>query len=83
MANTTRVSRGGRIVIPADLRRELGLEIGEEVFLTVRNGELRVSTRRARVRQAQAMVRRHVKRAPQRSLVDEFIAERREQAERE
>jgi AbrB family looped-hinge helix DNA binding protein len=30
----TKVNQGGRIVIPAEMRKHLGIEIGEEINLT-------------------------------------------------
>jgi AbrB family looped-hinge helix DNA binding protein len=78
---STKIAEGGRIVIPAQLRRELGLEIGDEVIVRVKDGELRVLTRAEAVKRAQEKVRHHVKRS--RSLVDELSAERRAEAKRE
>ena len=77
----TKIAEGGRLVIPAEHRRALGLEVGDEVIVRVENGELRILTRGEAVKRAQEKVRRHVK--PSRSLVDELSAERRAEAERE
>jgi AbrB family looped-hinge helix DNA binding protein len=71
----TRLSRGGRIVIPAEFRRAMGIEVGQEVVLRLEDGELRVSTLAGAIRRAQDLVRRHV--PPERSLVEELLAERR------
>ena len=68
-------------MIPAELRRELGLEIGDEVIVRLEGGELRILTRGEAVKRAQEKVRRHVKGS--RSLVDELSAERRAEAGRE
>lgn len=78
---STKIAGGGRLVIPAELRRELGLEIGDEVIVRVEDNELRILTRGEAVKRAQAKVRRHVKGS--RSLVDELSAERRAEAKRE
>ncbi|HEY0758641.1 MAG TPA: AbrB/MazE/SpoVT family DNA-binding domain-containing protein [Acidisarcina sp.] len=72
----TRLSAKGRIVIPAGFREALGLEIGDEVLLRMEGDELRISTLRGRIREAQTYVRQFVK--PGRRLSDELIAERRE-----
>jgi AbrB family looped-hinge helix DNA binding protein len=77
----TKIAEGGKLVIPAELRRELGLKIGEEVIVRVEDGELRILSRDEAVRRAQESVRRHLKGS--RSLVDELIAERRAEAERD
>ena len=71
----TRVAEGGRIVLPAEYRRALGVRIGDEVILHLENDEVRILTPQEAIRRAQALVRRSV---PQdRSLADELIAERR------
>jgi AbrB family looped-hinge helix DNA binding protein len=74
----TRLSKGGRIVIPAEMRRAMGIEVGQEVVLRLEDGELRVSTLAGAIRRAQDLVRRHV--PPERSLVEELLAERRREA---
>jgi len=78
---STKIAEGGRLVIPVELRRELGLEIGDEVIVRVEDNELRILTRSEAVKRAQEKVRRHVKGS--RSLVDELSAERRTEAKRE
>jgi AbrB family looped-hinge helix DNA binding protein len=42
----TKVDAGGRIVLPVEYRRALGLEAGDEVVLVLREGEVRVLTPR-------------------------------------
>lgn len=72
---TAHIDVSGRLVIPAAIRRSLGLAPGTSVTLRVAHGELRVVARSEAVRAAQARVRRYVK--PGRSLAGELIAERR------
>lgn len=78
--NITMVSLGknGRMVIPAPFRRALGIEAGDELVVTLDDGELRIATRDHAVTRAQDVVRRHV--AAGTSLVDELIEERRSEA---
>ena len=76
-----KVSQGGRVVIPAEFRRALGLEIGEDVLLRLEDGQLRIITRRRAIKEAQALVRQYIPEG--RSLVEELIAERRNEASRE
>ena len=76
-----RLNENGRIVIPAAFRKALGIKPGDEVILRVDDGELRISTLRSRLERARRDVRKYVK--PGVSLVDELIAERREEAKRE
>jgi AbrB family looped-hinge helix DNA binding protein len=74
----TRVTQGGRIVIPADMRRRLGIEIGEEVNIALDGESVRVLTQKESIKQAQALVRKFVPDGI--SLVDELIADRRREA---
>jgi AbrB family looped-hinge helix DNA binding protein len=76
-----RVNENGRVVIPAALRKALGINIGDEVVLRMEDDELRITTLKRRVERAQRLVRKHVKRGT--SLVDELIAERREASRNE
>jgi AbrB family looped-hinge helix DNA binding protein len=77
----TQITEGGRIVIPAEYRKALGLQVGDEVMLTLDDGELRILAIEASIRRAQEIVSRYVPEG--RSIVDEFIAERRAEAARE
>lgn len=78
-----KMSDGGRVVIPAEIRRSLGLKEGDTVLFELRDGEAVITTRRARIARAQAMFQAWCPREEGRSLVDEFIAERRREAEQE
>ena len=77
----TRVGEKGRIVIPASIREQLGVEVGDQVDLRVEDRELRISTLKARIERAQESVRKYI--APGRMLSDELSAERREVAKHE
>lgn len=74
------VSDGGRIVIPASVRKTLGLNPGDSLSLRVEDNELRILSQREAVRRAQQIVARRVARG--RSLVQELSDERRSEAER-
>jgi len=76
-----RVNENGRVVIPAEFRKALGINAGDEVVLRMEDDELRITTPKRRLERAQRLVRKHVK--PGASLVDELIAGRREAARRE
>ena len=76
-----RVNENGRVVIPAAFRKALGINAGDEVVLRMEDDELRITTLKCRIERAQRLVRKHVK--PGTSLVDELIAERREEAKNE
>ncbi|MDR3752793.1 MAG: AbrB/MazE/SpoVT family DNA-binding domain-containing protein [Terracidiphilus sp.] len=75
------VGEKGRIVIPAEIREAMGIRVGDSVEMRFEDYELRVSTRRARLRQAQERARRLIPSGV--SLADELLAERREEAARE
>jgi AbrB family looped-hinge helix DNA binding protein len=76
-----RVAAGGRIVIPADVRQDLGLQEGEELLLFRDGDGIRITTYRDAIRRAQELFARIKK--PGESVVDELISERRVEAERE
>jgi len=77
----TKMGQGGRIVIPSEFRRKLGLEAGDEIILHLDEEGLRLYTPAQAVARAQALVRRYVPEG--RSLSEELISERRAESERE
>ena len=76
-----RVTQGGRIVIPVEMRNKLGIEIGEDVSLTLEDNSVMISTQREGIKKAQKLFRKFVPEGV--SLVDELIADRRKDAENE
>jgi len=75
-----RMGPQGRIVVPAELRRELGLDEGSTLSATTRGGRLILEPRSVvleRLRKRFADVQ------PSTSLSQELIADRREEAGRE
>jgi len=76
----TKMGDGGRLVIPAGYRKSLGLKPGDEVVLSLEEGEIRIVTPHQAIQKAQALVRRYVPKG--RSLSEELIRERREEAAR-
>jgi AbrB family looped-hinge helix DNA binding protein len=77
----TRMADGGRLVVPVELRRQLGLQTGDSVVLDLADGELRVRPLAAGVKRAQALVRRFVPEGA--NLADALLKERRDAARRE
>lgn len=71
----TKVSDGGRVVIPIEIRQSMSIREGDAVLWDFHDGVATLTTRRTQLKEAQAMVRKYV---PQEvSLVDELIADRR------
>lgn len=77
----TKVTQGGRIIIPAEMRKKLGIEIGEEINLSLEGDSMRISTAKLALKR----IRQSVQSAANSdiSIVDELIADRRKEAENE
>ena len=70
----------GRVTIPAALRREAGIEVGDTVIVHVEDGRVVVETRTQLAERTRRDVTRPGVRA---SVVDELLAERRAEAARD
>jgi AbrB family looped-hinge helix DNA binding protein len=77
----TKLGQSGRIVIPTKYRRRLGLKSGDEIIMSLDEAGLHIYTPAQAVARAQALVRRYIPEG--RSLSEELISERREEAARE
>ena len=77
-----RVAENGRLSIPTRQRKLLGLDNGGVVVIEVRDGELRIRSVQDVVAELQARVKKYFPKSDI-SAVDELIAERRAEAERE
>jgi AbrB family looped-hinge helix DNA binding protein len=75
------VKEAGRIVLPANFRDALGIKEGDFLSAEIVEGEIRITPLDTAIRKAQALVRRYIPEGV--SLVDELIAERRREAQRE
>ncbi len=75
------VDRQGRVVLPVELRREMGVEGGGQLTLDVDSDVIRLDSRRLAIRRMQRELRELV--PADVSLSDELIAERRAEARRE
>ena len=73
-----RLGKQGRLVVPAPLREALGLEAGDELVARAEEGRLIFEPRAAVVERLRSRFR-----GVEGSLVDELLAERREEAARE
>jgi AbrB family looped-hinge helix DNA binding protein len=77
----TKLDEGGKITIPDEYRRAIGLETGDTVILVLEKGELRVIPSSEAIKHAQALVRRYIPK--ERVLSEELIRERRTEAANE
>ena len=72
---------GGKLVIPAAFRREMGVKPGDTLIVEMDGGELRVRSLPSAIQRVQARMRELNPEG--RSLVEELIADRRAEAVRE
>lgn len=77
----TKIDSNGRVALPAEYRRALGLEPGDRVVVELCDEELHVVPHEVAVKRMQELIARYIPK--ERSLVDELIAERRAEAARE
>lgn len=80
MAHLT-MAENGRVLIPAEFRAALGLKEGGAVVVRMEDGALVVEALEASIRRVQDSMKQYAK--PGKSLVDELLTERRQEAERE
>lgn len=78
-----KISEGGRVVVPAEIRKSLNIKDGDTVYWEIVDGEARMTTKLIRIRRAQDLIQKYCPVRPGESVVDEFIAERRAEAARE
>jgi AbrB family looped-hinge helix DNA binding protein len=76
-----KLGEGGRLVIPAEYRKALGVQTGDELVLILEDKTMRVLTPREAIKKAQAVVRSYIPRGQ--SLSDELIADRRKESKLE
>jgi AbrB family looped-hinge helix DNA binding protein len=81
MNHVTRVEMSGRVLIPAKLRKAVGLRAGDSVIIRLTEEGLVITTPERAIQAAQALVRQHVPR--ERRLSEELIEERRREVEKE
>lgn len=81
MTAKAKVTEGGRIVIPASMRKAMGIKVGNNVTLVLNELGLHVSTREAALKRIDDLMKDKID--PKRSVVDELIRERREEAANE
>jgi len=78
---TVILGESGRIVLPASIRREFGLEPGERLTVFSRDGEIRIMSRQMALESIRAGIIKQ--RGSLKGLLDEFLEEKHEEARRE
>lgn len=78
----SQIEQGNKVILPAKVLQELDLKEGSDIEFRVERGSVRIlPSVHERVRRVQEKMRKYIK--PGRSAVDELIAERRAEAEKE
>lgn len=78
-----KIDKAGRVVIPAEMRAAMHVKPGDTVAAKVVDGELSVVSPEVSLKRVQAFARKWKAQNPGVSVVDELIAERREEARTE
>ena len=81
MPETVVLGESGRIVLPAAIRKEFGLEPGERLTVFSQQGEIRIVSRKMALESIRAGIIKQ--RGSLKGILDEFLAERREEAAQE
>jgi AbrB family looped-hinge helix DNA binding protein len=81
MTETVVLGESGRIVLPAAIRKELGLKVGDRLTVSSDRGAIRILSRKMALESIRAGIIRH--RGSLNGILDEFLAERHEEAARE
>ncbi len=77
MTYQAKLIKGGKIVIPAQLRRELGFEEGDTLVIEREGNAVVIKTYAQVVREVQEAFRAMTPGEPSGNAVDEFLASRR------
>ncbi len=81
---TVHIDQRGRLVLPSEVRKQLGLKKGDALILAVEpDGVLRLLSLREVARRGRGILRKLVPTAAHRRLSEELIKERRIEAEYE
>ncbi len=75
-----KVAENGRMILPQSVRKAMGLQGDAKVILTVEDDEVRLTPIGHGVARARALYRQH---ATTERTMDEFLADRREEAGRD
>ncbi|CAM3996169.1 AbrB/MazE/SpoVT family DNA-binding domain-containing protein [Paenibacillus alkaliterrae] len=74
-----KLGEGGRIVIPSEFRKALGIKVGDELLLHLEKGKMILMTRTQAIEYVQEQLAGYA--VDGRILSEELIAERKEQSD--
>lgn len=72
------ISAGGRVVIPSDIRKKLGLNVGEEVIFKLEEDGVKLISLKESVKKIRLLSEKY--KTSEKSLVNELLAARRDEA---
>ena len=78
---SAKIIKGGRLILPAEFRRQLDLKDGDRVTIEMVDDQLKITSQMAAVRRLQAKIAQYVPKGV--SLSEELMAERKLEAARE
>jgi AbrB family looped-hinge helix DNA binding protein len=81
MTETVVLGESGRIVLPASIRKEFGMKPGERLTVTSENGAIKILSREMALESIRAGIVK--KRGSLKGILENFLAERHEEATRE
>ena len=76
MNHMATIGKSGRLVIPAQYRKALGLTEGEGVMISLKNGHIEISPIEESIKRAQKKIRKYLQ--PETDLVEILFDERKE-----
>jgi AbrB family looped-hinge helix DNA binding protein len=78
---TVVLGESGRIVLPAEIRKEFGLKPGDRLTISTESGSIRIQNMDMALKEVRESI--IAKRGSLSGILDEFIAEKHEEARRE
>jgi antitoxin PrlF len=78
-----KIVSGGRLQLPAEMRKQLGFEEGDAVLMEVVNNELRIRSQRESIKRIQELLKPLRPNEGEKLMSEELIADRRKEAENE
>lgn len=76
LAYKTSIGVNGRIIIPARIRKEANLTVGQGIIIDLQNGELKISSYNAKLKKIQETVKSYTQ--DKGSLIDKLFKLRKE-----